>query len=370
MKYFVPLLILLSLFGWTTSLQAQETNLTGRWEGTLYQHGMGTFYVDLLITHYDEKITGVAIFTSKSNARDFVECDFVGQFNGKYFYFEETKIIREHASGSWFWCLDKGKLKLTESGADQFMKGNWEAIGVSYLKGIYMWDGPCDPSEVYGTMEIERRVPPPPPPPMAQGPEPPPSDYEPTDREVGKPDIPKEENPPIAQNKTPQTPKPPTPKYEAPIKKAEPVPIKETPKEEIAEKVEEVIEEPAPIFLPPAEVPAEIDDRDIIVSDTLFVSSRDLVLNIWDDKSQDGDRISLNLNGDWILENHKVKIIKKAVNISIDRDSYLTLHALNLGQIPPNTAAISIDDGRRIQTKVLRSDMRESATIILKLREK
>lgn len=89
-------------------------------------------------------------------------------------------------------------------------------------------------------------------------------------------------------------------------------------------------------------------NRVINVAREILVNNNTLEIFLWDNNSEDGDIISLYLNDVLILENFEVKKKKKKISINLDSEnSILTLHAINLGKHPPNTAAISIFDGEK-----------------------
>ena len=93
------------------------------------------------------------------------------------------------------------------------------------------------------------------------------------------------------------------------------------------------------------------------------------MIKIWDDDKVDGDVVSLNLNGIWILKNYRLKKQAKNIIIDLPEDSNeLILYAESLGEMPPNTAAISIWNGKeKIKSLVLNSDKgRNEAIKILK----
>lgn len=92
-----------------------------------------------------------------------------------------------------------------------------------------------------------------------------------------------------------------------------------------------------------------------------------LIIEIWDHKEIDGDIISLYLNEELILDNYTLKEHHHQLEITIDKSkaNYLMLYAHNLGEVPPNTAAISIDDGVEKQLRILRSDLAQSEIIQL-----
>ena len=81
---------------------------------------------------------------------------------------------------------------------------------------------------------------------------------------------------------------------------------------------------------------------------TLTSSARQLTLAIWDDAVEDGDSISINVNGKWIARGFPVKIKPQTITITLaPGPNTITFIADNLGSIPPNTSILEIIDGRR-----------------------
>lgn len=99
--------------------------------------------------------------------------------------------------------------------------------------------------------------------------------------------------------------------------------------------------------------------------ETVLVKNKKVTIKIWDNDKVDGDVVSLNLNGIWILKNYRLKKHSKNIVIDLPEDSNeLILYAENLGKIPPNTAAISIWNGKEeIKSLILNSDKGRSEAI-------
>lgn len=107
--------------------------------------------------------------------------------------------------------------------------------------------------------------------------------------------------------------------------------------------------------------PEEINKRKINYVHTIKVKSADVRIQVWDNKTQDGDTISLNLNGKWVVENQALFKRKKEFKVKLNKGhNFFVLHAKNLGKIPPNTASIAIIDEKRRQVFILSSDMKQS----------
>lgn len=113
-------------------------------------------------------------------------------------------------------------------------------------------------------------------------------------------------------------------------------------------------------------LPEKLKNRDIttgeheMVTDSLMFSIR-----LYDHLIKDGDKVSINFNGDWVLENvsleNKAQVLK--VKLNETGKNYIILHAENIGYRPPNTMAISYYYKGEKQNIILRSDLNESQLI-------
>ncbi len=110
-----------------------------------------------------------------------------------------------------------------------------------------------------------------------------------------------------------------------------------------------------------------LQGRTIDLQQSLEVSSVELELKVWDDRELDDDIISLNLNGEWILQQHKVDRRPLTLQLKLlpNQENYLVLFAHNVGAIPPNTAAISFIDKGKSKRLLLKSDLQTCGTLRL-----
>lgn len=110
---------------------------------------------------------------------------------------------------------------------------------------------------------------------------------------------------------------------------------------------------------------SSLEGREIVTAGEVAAQEERIVLKFWDNSQEDGDIISLNLNGEWILRNFIVKKTPGEMILNLVKgENILILHAENLGESPPNTAAISItENGERIKRVILNSDMGKSEAI-------
>lgn len=106
--------------------------------------------------------------------------------------------------------------------------------------------------------------------------------------------------------------------------------------------------------------------REAIPVATIPVNTADIILELRDTKVQDGDSISLSLNGEWVTTGFPVKREVQEIRIHLrPGENILLFTADNLGSIPPNTAELRIRYGRRTKTFNLSTDMRKNNEIKL-----
>jgi WD40 repeat protein len=129
---------------------------------------------------------------------------------------------------------------------------------------------------------------------------------------------------------------------------------------------------PAPpvVAAPPKPVPSPAPvvkqpTTNVVTKSTIKVANQDVILDVWDDEQEDGDVLSLVLNDQPLLENYKLIKLRKSIKIHLEAGitNLLIMHAIDLGKTPPNTAALSIYDGKRTRLVRLSSDFKDSQAI-------
>lgn len=107
--------------------------------------------------------------------------------------------------------------------------------------------------------------------------------------------------------------------------------------------------------------------RDIKIVRTINVSKPKIKLKVWDNGSVDGDRITVFLNEKQLLHNYRVSKNKRTIPVQLNKETnFLILHAENLGDITPNTVAVSVHDGITEQILILSSNLEESGAVMIK----
>ncbi len=113
---------------------------------------------------------------------------------------------------------------------------------------------------------------------------------------------------------------------------------------------------------------AQLEGREIVVKDTIEVQSKGITISIWDDGQIDNDVISIKVNDEWIVKYLEAKKEKIKFKYFLTQPvNYIILRADNIGEIPPNTTAVTIDDGKNARTIVLNSDLGMSEAIKVNL---
>ncbi len=101
---------------------------------------------------------------------------------------------------------------------------------------------------------------------------------------------------------------------------------------------------------------------------TIPVDTANIILELWDGQTEDGDSISLRLNDNWIATGFPVKHAMQQIPIRLQKgENTLLFMADNLGKIPPNTAQLRIRFGRNEKTLGLNTDMKRNNVIKLVL---
>lgn len=109
------------------------------------------------------------------------------------------------------------------------------------------------------------------------------------------------------------------------------------------------------------------EGRTVAVDRVLEVARPEIKLSVWDNSKVDGDVITVFLNGEKIIHQYRLTREKAFVDVVLrEQDNVLILHADDLGEITPNTVAVSIYDGAQEHMIIVSSDLRESGAILVK----
>ncbi|MFM8711655.1 MAG: hypothetical protein ACKOC7_10295, partial [Sphingomonadales bacterium] len=96
----------------------------------------------------------------------------------------------------------------------------------------------------------------------------------------------------------------------------------------------------------------------------IAISSKQLVISVYDNGEIDGDTVSVYLNGEVVLPKKRLGSTPLQLRISLSEEKdlqELTFVADNLGRIPPNTALMIVDTGQQqYRLQVLSTDKKNA----------
>lgn len=95
-----------------------------------------------------------------------------------------------------------------------------------------------------------------------------------------------------------------------------------------------------------------------------IVTSKQITFAIWDDAVEDGDSISLSLNGKWVIQGLAVKKRPQFISVIVDPGpNKITFIADNLGSIVPNTSILEIIDGKERKSFMIDTNLKQNNLI-------
>ena len=113
-------------------------------------------------------------------------------------------------------------------------------------------------------------------------------------------------------------------------------------------------------------LPTKLKDREVMVaSKSIKVDSDKVTFELYDHMIEDGDIVSINFNGDWVVEDHKItsKPYELKVQLNEVGKNYIILHSVNVGRRPPNTMAVSYMYNGKKKQIVMKADSNKSEMI-------
>src|SRR6056297_204990 len=114
----------------------------------------------------------------------------------------------------------------------------------------------------------------------------------------------------------------------------------------------------------------EFEGRKISYTKDLVFNSTDISVKIWDHGRQDGDIVSIYLNGSSVVTKHYLTYYKREFKIKLDpnKSNDLFLYAHNLGTSPPNTVSVEISDGTKSENIILNSDLKSCEAVMISVK--
>jgi len=112
----------------------------------------------------------------------------------------------------------------------------------------------------------------------------------------------------------------------------------------------------------------QIEKTEIQLKEKISLESKKVKVSIWDNNVEDGDIISLSLNGEWIIRNLRVSKCKATFFLDLlEGENFLVMKAENIGAKPPNTAAFYFETEKFKKEIVLNSDLGKSEMVSIEV---
>ena len=115
----------------------------------------------------------------------------------------------------------------------------------------------------------------------------------------------------------------------------------------------------------------EFKGRKISYTKELEFDSENITVKIWDHGRQDGDIVSIYLNGSPVVSEYYLTYWKKEFQIKLNpnKSNDLFLYAHNLGDSPPNTVSVEITDGSKSENIILNSDLESCEAVMISVKK-
>lgn len=117
-------------------------------------------------------------------------------------------------------------------------------------------------------------------------------------------------------------------------------------------------------------LPFELPPVRITQTHILIVDSLSFEIELYDHLIKDGDRVSINVNGEWVFTDISLEKEPKRIRLSIDpnKDNFILVQAINVGWRPPNTVGVTYRSNGRVENMLLKTDLNSAELINIKYR--
>lgn len=109
-----------------------------------------------------------------------------------------------------------------------------------------------------------------------------------------------------------------------------------------------------------------ITERHTNLLEKITVQQADVTLELWDDAAEDGDSISIRMNGLEVVTGFPVKRQRQQLKVTLQEgENRLIMLADNLGSIPPNTAVMRIAAGALKKYVTIKTDLKQNNMLLI-----
>lgn len=107
-----------------------------------------------------------------------------------------------------------------------------------------------------------------------------------------------------------------------------------------------------PVRVETSNIPTTYEGRSVeAIPGNIELDSRNVIFNVWDNQTVDGDIITLSVNGVKVIEEYTLTGTKTSIPVTLNNFGYnhVLLYAHNEGSLSPNTAAVTIVDENGVE---------------------
>ncbi|TWV96798.1 hypothetical protein [Chitinophaga pinensis] len=121
-----------------------------------------------------------------------------------------------------------------------------------------------------------------------------------------------------------------------------------------------------PVLLKPIDDKRITERKNSLLEKTFKVQESEILLELWDDAAEDGDSISIRLNGQEVVTGFPVKKKRQLLKVTLQEgENRLIMVADNLGSIPPNTAVLRIVAGALRRFVSIKTNMKQNNMLLI-----
>lgn len=121
-----------------------------------------------------------------------------------------------------------------------------------------------------------------------------------------------------------------------------------------------------PVLLKPINDKRITERKNSLLEKTFEVDEAEIMLELWDDAAEDGDSISIRLNGQEVVTGFPVKKKRQQLKVTLQEgENRLIMVADNLGSIPPNTAVLRIVAGTLRRFVSIKTNMKQNNMLLI-----
>jgi hypothetical protein len=349
--------VLLALIGLAALFPsvARSQNLTGIWKGYFTTDDGQHYTLEFQVSQDDKNLVKGVSYSYGTDIKFYGKAAMTGRYalQDKSFTIQETKTIEVKSAGGGT-CIMNYRFTYSRSGKEEFLEGSYVGKSEDRMNPANNGNwGDCGGGKVFlrrvATSEFYVE-------PFLRNKQPGKNNDSAVAKTVPKP------NPAKPVTPLPKKPVPATTTH----KPVGTTTIAKTRTVDTIQKQTSTVVVDRPVEKPRISVPAVTRSRQNQLVQTLDVSSKEIIVKLYDNGEVDNDTISLYLDGKPLLMNQRLSTIPITTTIKLDEDNTehtLAMVAENMGRIPPNTSMMVVQDGSKWHKVSITSTEQKNAMV-------